>query len=128
MSTLAIIDDLRKMMIMSGKMSDLHYANLQGWGQLVFSDYESVEIEYDIKTTDPKKYRELTGHSLKSVDEKAAFGSTITYRVKTKKGKRITKKQAETALNSLKLWIGHLFWSDIQVQIFINKKEYKGLS
>jgi hypothetical protein len=123
MSTREILDDLKKMMIMTGQMSDLHYKNLVQWGKIVFENYDSVEISYNINNTDPNKFKKLTGNALENYSQ-----SFIRYKVIPKKGKRMLKKNAEQALNTLTLWIGDIFWTGIQVQIFIKDKEYKGLT
>ena len=121
MSTRATIDDLKNVMIMSGQMSELHYHNLQQWGRVVFNNYDSIEITYNINTTDPKTYNKLTDNELDKLDK-----TFIHYSVKPIQGKRITKVRAEKAMDSLVKWIGDIFWNDIEVYITIGKKEYKG--
>jgi hypothetical protein len=123
----AVIEDLRRIMIMTGEMSDLHLHNLQQWGKIVFDNYDKIELAYNLNPTDPKKYKELTGNDLTDV-EKEAVPSYIAYTVVPKKGKRITQKKVEQALKSLQLWIRDIFWSNIHIKIFIKDKEYNGLT
>jgi len=117
------INDIKRVMIMNGEMSDFHHNNLEQWGKIVFSNYDSIEIIYDIQTTDPKKFQELT-----NLNMEGSTSSTIEYKVIPNKGKRYLKKDMEIALNSLTQWVGSIFWSGIEITISVRDKKYIGKS
>jgi len=100
----AQIEEMKKLVIFSKKLSDWHAKNLQHFIMIAFSNVKSAEIKYDL-----------------GLDGKPGF----VYFYLTRKGKgKYSKNTSETKKrgDALKNWVTTLLWKDLEVKV-INKTD-----
>lgn len=111
-NTTAILDDMRKITILTGEISSVHEQSLTKWPYIVFDNVKDVEIKYDLSK---QAQEDLKGNSvdfyitLPTEMEDTSNIEGFDFRCKT-----------------LTLWVADMFWTDIKVSVFINDKlKYK---
>jgi hypothetical protein len=98
-----VIDEHKKMLIMTGNLSDFQLQNLKTWPFIVFDkELEKTEIKYDFTKLVAEK-------------EELAAGS-VTYDFAFKKDTKLDRAETKKKLEMLKLWTQFLFWKDTTVQ------------
>jgi hypothetical protein len=104
-----ILEDMRKITMLTGEISSIHQESLQKWPYIVYDGVDSVEIKYDLT----KEYTQETGEG---------------YVVFNVDGQKIDDNdfQAQGELGKqgqmITLWVRDMLWSDIRVEIYINGK------
>lgn len=107
-----VVDEHRKMLMMTGNLSDFQLENLKTWPFIVFdSILEKTSVKYDFT---------------KMIDKQEALsaGTVIydfTFKPKTKMDREETKKK----LAILKLWTQFLFWQDTVVEFQTAGKKWE---
>lgn len=102
-----IVDEHRKMVIMTGCLSDFQLENIKKWPFIVFgNDLLKVEINYDFVDGNKEGVQINSG----SVEYDFYFNNLPTEEVET------------MAKSMLTLWTKYLFWSDTKISF---KKEGK---
>lgn len=101
-----IVEDHRKMVALSGNLSDFQLKNLKEWPFVVFDDLENVRIQYNFK----KEGEELVnaGH--------------VTFDFKFKKVP--DNEDAKKRLNHLKFWTQYMFWNDTEVSFLLEGEKW----
>jgi len=124
MNTDEMIDDHRKMLMVSGNLSEFQIVQLKGWPYLVFDNVDKVEIEYDFLK---KKSKVLTLDDIVDEDDKEedVHAGTITYNVFLSNEIIVT----EDNLNNIAQWTKFLFWLDTEVifKLKVGGKKWKTL-
>ena len=106
-----IIENHKKMVMMTGNLSDFQLQNLKTWPFLVFDDLESVEINYDFT-------------KLIAEEESLSPGS-VQYNLKFKEGTKLNKAKAKKSLETLTNWTKFLFWKETDVRFTHKGKLWK---
>lgn len=108
-----VVADHRKMLIVSGNLSDFQLENLKKWPFVIFGkDLKKAEIAYNFKmdTIDEVNAKELEAGSVEfdlyfnKEQEKEYIAASVFY---------------------LELWSKFLFWKDTQVTIKIEGKKWE---
>ena len=107
----SIIEDHKKMVIMTGKLSDFQLDNLKTWPFLLFDDLESVEITYDFT-------------KLIAEQEELSPG-TVQFNFKFKKETKLDRDQAKQQLDTLSLWTRFMFWKETKVRFLKLGKKWE---
>jgi hypothetical protein len=102
----AMLEDMRKITMLTGEISSVHQESLQKWPYIVFDDVEGVEVKYDLT----KATMESTGQNL------VEFFITMP---KGHEEKGIIEKFDDRCRN-LVSWVWQMFWTDIEVKVLIN--------
>lgn len=97
-----ILDDHRSMLTISKSLSDFQLENLQKWPFVLFQDILESSIEYNF------------------LDEEGLFfAGKIKFNLKLLM-EQSNKKEIMEKANFLSSWVKILFWTDTQVEVFIN--------
>ncbi|HUV84320.1 MAG TPA: hypothetical protein VMV86_01345 [Methanosarcinales archaeon] len=104
------LEDMKKVAIMTGSLTDAHLLNLRNWIYILFADPEHEIIELDYNINGDEAHRNS--------------GNYIKYTLKSKSKKQMPKKDVEKAMKTLGDWVATLLWKDMAIEISINGKEY----
>lgn len=97
-----LIDDHKKMLIMTGNLSDFQLENLKKWPFIVFNEkLEKCSVHYDFT-------------KVVSNEEELSPGS-VTFDFEFAKNTKLDKAEAKKKLDALTLWTRFLFWKETQV-------------
>jgi len=105
------LEDMKKLAIMTGSLTDIHLVNLRNWIYVIFSEptHRIDELEYNINGD--------AGHR--------NSGNYIRYTLTTdRRKKQMSEDEVDAAMNTLCRWIGTLLWVDMPVEVIINNKAY----
>lgn len=97
-----IVEDHKKMLIMTGNLSDFQLENLKKWPFIVFDkELAQCSIDYDFT---------------KMVDDREELAAgAITYNFDFKKNAKLDREETKKKLEMLSLWTRFLFWKDTKV-------------
>ena len=107
-----IVEEHRKMLVLSWELSDFQLKNLKTWPFLLFDNIDKVEISYDFTKTIQENDEEV---------EDLCAGK-IEFNIIFNKNTKIKKEVKEKGLETLSLWTKFLFWNDTEVIIKRNGK------
>ena len=101
-NTKEILEDMRKITMLTGEISSLHEVNLKKWPYVAFDGVQEVEIKYD-----------LTIHRTRELGE-----GYVEFHLKI-------DKQADNSLikersEMLTGWVRNMFWYEIKTVVSIN--------
>jgi hypothetical protein len=101
--TQAILDDMRRITMLTGEISNVHEASLKKWPYIVFENVQSVSISYDLtkQTAIDNGYNHVVYNIFIDNPEDLLLES---------RSKILTE------------WIRDMFWNEIEVKVTINKK------
>jgi len=99
-----MLDDHKKMLIMTGKISDFQLKNLKTWPFILFDKVDKVELEYD--------FSEMVSDGSEALTESIGAGK-IAYNIK------LDSVPSKENIETLKNWTKFLFWNDTLVEINI---------
>jgi len=105
-----LIEDHRRALIMSGKLSKFHMDNLKAFPQIAFDNLDTCKLEYNFY-----RYGEE--------GEKEIYSGRVVYDLKLKEPKREESDLKQRA-EFLKHWVQTLFWKDTKVQILREGAEW----
>jgi hypothetical protein len=106
----SIIEDHKKMVIMTGSLSDFQLQNLKTWPFLLFDGLETVEITYDF-TKLVAEQSELSPGTIQF---------NFNFKGELEPEKDLAKKQLET----LSLWTRFMFWKETKVNFLKSGKKW----
>lgn len=100
------IDEMKKLAIMSRRLSSFHIKNLQLFGMVALDNVEDLKIEYQLP-----------------IDVKEE--GFVEFRAKLKKGKAAGTKKVpvKRRTEDLAKWTRHLLWNEMVIKVLINDKE-----
>lgn len=109
----AKIAEHRRMVVMTGNLSDFQIKNLRTWPYVVFEkqNIEKVEVDYNF-TKDAEDGEELNAGS-------------VTYNFQFKVEPGYSKEELKKRLDALEAWVKHLFWSDTEVNFKKKGKKWQ---
>lgn len=106
----AIIEEHKKMVIMTGNLSDFQLTNLKTWPFILFDSLESVEVSYDFT---------------KLIAEKEELSpGTVQFNFKFKKDTKLNRDQTKKQLEALSLWTKFMFWKETEVRFVKEGKKW----
>jgi hypothetical protein len=102
----AMLEDMRKITMLTGEISSVHQESLQKWPYIVFDDVEGVEVKYDLT----KATMESAGQNL------------VEFFIAMPKGheEKGVIDRFDDRCRNLVSWVWQMFWSDIEVRVFVN--------
>jgi hypothetical protein len=104
-NTEQILEEHKKLAMLSNNLSDFQLENLKTYPFIVFDSIESAKIEYDVHLKDNRT-------------------SVVKYHIKSTK-EVDTLNFVSERVSSLKQWVRKLLWNEIVVEVFYNDKELK---
>lgn len=100
---ISVIDDHKKMLIMTGNLSDFQLDNLKKWPFILFDEtLEKVEIFYD--------FTEVVAN------EEELSPGRVSYNLAFKKNAKLNRDDTKKKLDLLSLWTRFLFWKETKVE------------
>lgn len=99
-----MLEDHKKMLIMTGNLSDFQLENLKTWPFIVFDNVSKVEIEYD--------FSEVLKNDLGEDTEGIGAGK-VTFNLSA------DKVPKEDQIEKLRNWTKFLFWKDTEVEVIL---------
>lgn len=108
-----IVDEHRKMVMMTGNLSDFQLQNLKSWPYIVFDKeiLESAKITYDFT-------------KLIAEEEELSPG-TVQYDFNFKAGTKLNREETKKKLELLKLWVKFMFWKETEVRFLRAGKKWE---
>lgn len=106
-----IVEEHKKMVMMTGSLSDFQLENLKKWPFLLFDDLEEVKVNYDFT-------------KLISEEEELSPG-VVEYDFKFKKNTKLDRNNTKKQLDTLTLWTKFLFWKETEVKFLHAGKQWK---
>jgi hypothetical protein len=101
-----ILDDMRKITILTGEISKIHEQSLKKWPYIVFDNLKDVEINYDLTKN---RYQ----------DSGANLVEFYLFMPKEFENTALIENFTERC-EALKEWVVDMFWSDIETRIYVN--------
>lgn len=95
-----IVDELRKLTMLTGELASVHQQSLQNWPYIVFEGVENLEIDYDLS----KAYFQEVGQN------------RVDFNLKLSK----SQEQMDNRCKCLVSWVRDLFWKEIGVTVTVN--------
>lgn len=107
-----IVEDMRKLTMLTGQLSSVHEETLYTWPLILFDNIENIEIKYDLT----KEYTQEAGegyviYKLDILPENIP-GDDLFYR----------------RCEMLADWVRNMLWNDIKVEIETKTKGYSNSS
>lgn len=102
MSDTPSIQDLTKLVMFTGRLSEVHIKNLKAFPWIFFNDLTEVKIDYSIETTDKSK--------------PTMFSYDLSLNIDTNYHMHKRYEALEFAIRSL-------FWKEVKIEIKINGQE-----
>ena len=105
-----LIEDHRRALIMSGKLSKFHMDNMKAFPQVAFDNLETCELNFNFYRYDDDGNKEI-------------YSGRVVYDLKLKESSR-TEDELKQRAGFLKLWTKTLFWEDTKVEILREGAEW----
>lgn len=96
-----ILEDMRKITILTGTISKVHEQSLGKWPYIVFDDVGSLGVDYDLSKKEKNNMNFVNFYITSSKQE---------YEDLDKRCGKLTE------------WVRDMFWKEVDVNIFINEK------
>lgn len=107
-----VVDEHKKMLIMTGNLSDFQLDNLKKWPFIIFDkELEEVKINYDFT-------------KLVAEQEELAPGR-VEFDFYFKKNTKLNRDETKKKLEMLSLWTKFLFWKETGVEIKRSGKKWE---
>lgn len=107
----SIVEEHKKMVIMTGNLSDFHMENLKKWPFILFDELERVDLTYDFT-------------KLVAEEEQLSPG-TVQYDFIFKQGTKLNREQTKKRLETLSLWTKFMFWKETEVRFLRAGKKWE---
>lgn len=109
-----LIDEHRKMILVSGKLSDFQLKNLNIWPFVVFEKDSIEEITIDYNFIRQNEENEQNAQNEEEKEEALSAGC-ITYIINFNDRLFYTPQQVIQRIAEIRKWVKHLFWEDTEV-------------
>ena len=109
-NTQSIIEDMKKITILTGEISNVHEKSLLTWPYVVFDRVKNVEIKYDLSKT---------AHSDQGYN-------VVEFFIMMEEEDKQNIDNFEKRCDTLKEWTESMLWSGIEVWVHINETSELG--
>jgi hypothetical protein len=96
-----IVEDMRKLTMLTGQLSMAHEESLYAWALILFNDVENVEIKYDLT----KDYTKEVGEGY------------VIYNLDIPVDKIPKEEEFHKRCEILARWVRDMFWNEIKVEV-----------
>lgn len=104
----AMLEDMRKITMLTGEISSVHEESLQKWPYIIFDNVQNVEIKYDLT----KEYTQETGEGY------------VIYRLEIPPENVPKEEEFVKLCKILTSWVRDMLWDDIKVDISTSIRGY----
>ena len=110
------VSDHRKMVTLTGNLSDFQLKNLKSWPFIVLGDYtDKVKINYDFT-----KKEKVEGEEVEQL-----CAGWVSFDFNFNKKLDLSDEELKLRLNQLSLWTKYLFWKDTEVRFLKQGKKWQ---
>lgn len=109
-----VVSGLTKLVIASGRLSEIHEKNLKAYPFIFFEQVSEVKIDYDVSVQHDVDVDKESNLTIKK--PKQACHVTYYLTLNEAPNKSGLKRRIETIQNSVKA----LFWKDLNVNVYLN--------
>lgn len=99
-NTKEILDDMRRITMLTGEISSVHEESLKKWPYIVFDSVDSIEIDYNLS----KDYTQTQGEGY------------VDFKIQSDSDQGFIKMRCENLTN----WVRDMFWQEIKVIVSLN--------
>jgi len=99
-----ILEDMKKITILTGEISNVHEKSLLTWPYVVFDHVKDVEIKYDLS---------------KSAQLDLGYNSVEFFVTLSEQGRQ-NIDNFEKRCETLKEWTESMLWSGIEIKVYVN--------
>jgi hypothetical protein len=103
-----IVEDMRKLTILTGQLSSVHEETLYTWPLVLFDNIENIEIKYDLT----KEYTQRAGEGY------------VVYRLEISPENVPKEEEFVKLCKILTSWVRDMLWDDIKVDISTSIRGY----
>lgn len=103
-----ILEDMRKITMLTGEISSVHEESLQKWPYIIFNNIQNVEIKYDLT----KEYTQETGEGY------------VIYSLEIAPEHVPKEEEFVKLCKILTSWVRDMLWDDIKVDISTSVRGY----
>jgi hypothetical protein len=106
--TKEILDDMRRITMLTGEISSVHEESLKKWPLIAFDEVAGVEIKYDLT----KEYTKEVGEGY------------VIFEIDMPEEKIPKDEDFHTRCEMISQWVRDMFWDEIKVEITTKIKGY----
>jgi len=107
-----ILDDMRRITILTGEISSVHEESLKKWPYVVFDDVKDVQIKYDLT----KDYTKEVGEGY------------VVFEIDMSEEKIPKDEDFKKRCEMIAQWARDMFWSEIKVEVITKLRGYTNSS
>ena len=112
------LDELRKMTMISGRLSEFHLNNLKLWPFTLYSGIDTLALKYDFSPGESTE---------KDTPGERNYGKLI-YKLSLKQGTLVNPADIKLKSDTLLKWVQTLLWNEVSVTVFMgSEKVYERL-
>jgi hypothetical protein len=108
----SIVEDMRKLTMLTGQLSSIHEETLYAWPLVLFDNVQNIEIKYDLT----KDYTQEVGEGY------------IIYSIDISDDTKYTEEEFAKRGEILTGWVRDMFWHNIKVEIQTKTQGYTNSS
>lgn len=107
-----IVEDMRKLTMLTGQLSSIHEESLYAWPLVLFDGIQNIEIKYDLT----KDYTQEVGEGY------------MTYNLEISDDEILEEKDFHKRCEILTAWVRDMFWNNIKVEVVAKTQKYTNSS
>lgn len=107
-----IVEDMRKLTMLTGQLSTVHEETLYTWPLVLFGNVGNVEIKYDLT----KDYTQEVGEGY------------IVYKIDMSDDVQYKEEEFVKKCEILTSWVRDMFWNNIKVEVETKTQNYSNSS
>jgi hypothetical protein len=107
-----IVEDMRKLTMLTGQLSSIHEETLYTWPLILFDNVQNVEIKYDLT----KDYTQEVGEGY------------VIYSVDISEDTKYTEEEFAKKGEILTGWVRDMLWNNIKVEVSTKTMGYTNSS
>jgi hypothetical protein len=107
-----IVEDMRKLTMLTGQLSSIHEETLYAWPLILFDGVQNIEIKYDLT----KEYTQEVGEGY------------VIYNLDISDDNILKEEDFHKRCEILTGWVRDMFWNNIKVEVETKTQGYSNSS
>jgi hypothetical protein len=112
------VKDMAKLVLVSGKISEIHEKNMKMYAFVFFNDVKEVKIDYDLSHEADALVDKQNNLTIKAPKR----SNSVTYHLTVNPATNTEQDHMDKRFSALEASIRTLFWRDVIVEVMINEK------
>lgn len=113
-----LVDDHRKMVALTGNLSDFQLENLKKWPFVVFNNLSKVTVDYNFTSNNEKDKKD-------SEERDDLCAGQVTFNFHFSGDHQLSKEELQKRLEHLTLWTKFMFWKDTEVKFQVEGTKWE---